>query len=209
MSKRSASIGRFAAVLGAFALALAACGGTAAPSTSPGAATTPSPAASSPIDLPSIEIPSVEIPSFQSDVDLEARLPSEFCGQPTEKFSFSGAETVSNDEDFAAIVAALGRSAADVSVAGAASKAPECANIQLIAFRIKGADGGRFEQLFIDAQEKDTGTRPTRSNVGGKDVWVFTDSSGTTSYIYFRGDTIYGVSAESEADAAKGLAVLP
>jgi hypothetical protein len=204
MSKRPASIGRFAAVLGALALALAACGGAAAPSTSPGAATTPSPAASSPIELPS-----VEIPSFQSDVDLEAQLPSEFCGQPTEKFSFSGAETVSSDEQFAAIVAALGRSAADVSVAGAASKAPECAGIQLFAFRIKGAEGGRFEQLFIDAQEQETGTRPTRSNVGGKDVWVFTDSTGITSYIYFRGDTIFGVSAQSEADAAKGLAILP
>lgn len=205
MSNRPVSIGRLAAVLGAFALGLAACGGTAAPSTSPGAATTPQPPASDgPIDLPSIDIP-----SFQPDVDLEAQLPSEFCGQPTEKFSFSGAETVSDDEEFAAIVAALGRSAADVSVAGAVSKAPECAAIQLIAFRVKGADGGRFEQLFIDAQEQDTGTRPTRSNVGGKDVWVFTDSTGTTSYIYFRGDTIFGVSAESEADAAKGLVVLP
>lgn len=204
MSHRLAPMGRLVAILAVLALGIAACGGGAAPTTSPAVVTTPAPATPVPGDLPSFEIP-----SFQADVDLEAQLPSEFCGQPTEKFSFTGAEVVSNDDEFAAIVAALGRSAADVSVAGASSEAPECAGIQLIAFRIKGADGGRFEQLFIDAQEQDTGTRPTRSNVGGKDVWVFTDSTGITSYIYFRGDTIFGVSSESPEDAAKGLAVMP
>jgi hypothetical protein len=203
MSNRPVSIGRLAAVLGALALALAACGGAAAPTTSPGGGATPSPA-SGPIDLPS-----VEIPSFQADVDLEAQLPSTFCGQPTEKLSFSGSEAISNDEMFVGIVAALGRSASDVSVALAGSTAPECAGINLIAFRIKGADGGRFEQLFIDAQEQDTGTRPTRTNVGGKDVWFFTDSAGATNYIYFRGDTIFGVTAASQEDAAKGIAALP
>jgi hypothetical protein len=204
MSNRPISIGRLAAVLGALALALAACGGAAAPTTSPAAGATPSPASSSPIDLPS-----VEIPSFQADVDLEAQLPSTFCDQPTQKFSFTGAEFVANDEAFAGVIAALGRSASDVSLAGAGVTGPECAGINLLVFRVKGADPGRFEQLFIDAQEQDTGTRPIRSNVGGKDVWVFTDSTDTTSYIYFRGDTVFGVTAESQADAAKGLAVMP
>jgi len=204
MSNRPVSIGRLGAVLGALALALAACGGAAAPTTSPAAAATPSPAASSPIDLPSDEIP-----SFQTDVDLEAQLPSTFCDQPTQKFSFTGAEFVANDEAFAGVVAALGRSASDVSVAGAGVAGPECAGINLIAFRVKGADSGRFEELFINAQEADTGARPTRSNVGGKDVWIVIDSGGTTSYIYFRGDTVFGVTAESQAGAAKGLAVMP
>ena len=203
MSNRAVSIGRLAAVLGALALALAACGGAAAPSTSSSSGATPPPASSGPIDLPSVDI------SFQADVDLEAQLPSTFCNQPTQKFSFTGAEFVANDEAFAGVVAALGRSASDVSLAGAGVAGPECAGINLIVFRVKGADAGRFEQLFIDAQEQDTGTRPIRSNVGGKDVWVFTDSGGTTSYIYFRGDTVFGVTAESEADAAKGLAVMP
>jgi hypothetical protein len=203
MSHRLAPLGRLAAILGALAIGIAACGGAAAPTTSPTGGTTPVPATPVPGDLPSFEIP-----SFEADVELEAQLPSTFCGQPTQKFSFTGAEFVADDEAFAAIVAALGRSAADVSVAGASVTGPECAGIGLIAFRIKGADGGRFEQLFIDAQEQESGTRPTRSNVGGKDVWVFTES-GTTSYIYFRGDTIFGVTAESQEDAAKGLAVLP
>ena len=203
MSNRPVPIGRIAAVVGALALALAACGGAAAPSTSPGVGATP-PASSGPIVLPSIDIP-----SFQADVDLEAQLPSEFCGEATQKFSFTGAEFVANDEAFAGVVAALGRSASDVSVAGAGVAGEECAGINLIAFRIKGADGGRFEELFINAQEADSGTRPTRANVAGKDVWVVIDSGGTTSYIYFRGDTVYGVTAESQDDAAKGLAVMP
>jgi hypothetical protein len=205
MSNRPVSIGRLGAVLGALALAVAACGGAAAPSTSPGGGgATPSPAASIAIDLPSIEIP-----SFEADVDLEAQLPSTFCDQPTQKFSFTGAEFVANDEAFAGVVAALGRSASDVSVAGAGVAGPECAGINLIAFRVKGADGGRFEELFINAQEADSGSRPTRSNVAGKDVWIVIDSGGTTSYIYFKGDTVFGVTAESQGDAAKGLAVMP
>ncbi len=204
MSHRPAPLGRLVAILAVLALGIAACGGSAAPTTSPAVVTTPPPATSVPEDLPSFEIP-----SFEPDVDLEAQLPSEFCGQTTQKFSFTGAEFVANDEAFAGVVAALGRSDADVSVAGAGVAGPECAGIGLIAFRIKGADGGRFEQLFIDAQEQDTGTRPTRSNVGGKDVWVILDAAGTTSYIYFRGDTVFGVTAETQEDAARGLAVLP
>jgi hypothetical protein len=204
MSNRPVSIGRLGAVVGALALALAACGGAAAPTTTPGANATPPPASSGPIVLPS-----VDIPSFQPDVDLEAQLPAEFCGQATQKFSITGAEFVANDEALAGVVAALGRSASDVSVAGAGVAGPECAGINLIAFRVKGADGARFEELFINAQEADTGARPTRANVGGKDVWVVIDSGGTTSYIYFRVDTVFGVTAESQADAAKGLAVMP
>lgn len=204
MSHRLAPMGRLVAILAVLALGIAACGGGAAPTTSPAVVTTPAPATPAPGDLPSFDIP-----SFQADVDLEAQLPSEFCGQPTQKFSFTGAEFVANDEAFAGVVAALGRSASDVSLAGAGVAGPECAGINLIVFRVKGADGGRFEQLFIDAQEQDTGTRPTRSNVGGKDVWVVIDSGGTTSYIYFRGDTVFGVTAESEGDAAKGLAAMP
>lgn len=204
MSHRLAPMGRLVAILAVLALGIAACGGGAAPTTSPAVVTTPAPATPAPGDLPSFDIP-----SFQADVDLEAQLPSEFCGQPTQKFSFTGAEFVANDEAFAGVVAALGRSASDVSLAGAGVAGPECAGINLIVFRVKGADGGRFEQLFIDAQEQDTGTRPTRSNAGGKDVWVVIDSGGTTSYIYFRGDTVFGVTAESEGDAARGLAAMP
>ena len=198
---------RLVAVLGTLVVAIAACTTGGAPSTSPsgGAPSTVAPASQPPIVLPS----GIVIPSFNSDVELEAQIPDTFCGAATQKFSFAGSEFVEQDEEFAAVVAALGRSVQDVSVAGAGVTEGECAGINLIAFRIKGADSARFEQLFIEAQEKDTGVRPVRQNVGGRDVWVFTDGSDTTNYIYFRGDTIFGVSADSAEDAAKGLAVMP
>ncbi len=204
MSHRPAPMGRLAAVLGALALAIAACSGSGAPSggATPAAAT---PAAATPgaVTLPSGPL----LPSLNADTDLEAAIPNEFCGQKTTKYSFSGAEAVT-DSDFAAVVQQLGRSPSDVSIAFAGVQGPECAGINLLALRIKGADQGRFEQLFLDAQEKDSGTRPAKSNVGGKDVWVYTDTSGT-NYFYFRGDTAFGVVAKTEADAAKGLVVLP
>ncbi|MDQ2964758.1 MAG: hypothetical protein M3R57_02800, partial [Chloroflexota bacterium] len=152
-------------------------------------------------------VPSLDLSSFHTGADLEAVLPNTFCGQATQKLSFGGAEAVGNDATFSAVVSALGRSLNDAAIAFASVQGPECAGIALFAFRIAGADGSRFEQLFIDAQAQDQGTRPTKSNVGGKDVWVV--DSGTKSYIYFRGDTMLGVSAESEADAAKGLAIMP
>jgi hypothetical protein len=209
VSHRRTPISRLAVILGALVLVVAACTGGAASTTSPAGGATP--AAATPAGAtPAVELPSgIQLPSFNADTDLESQLPDTFCGQPTQKLSFSGEDAVGDDADFASIVAALGRSPADASIAFAGVAGPECAGINLIAFRIKGADGGRFEQAFLDSQAQDSGTRPVKKNVGGKDVWVFTDSSDTTSYVYFRGDTIFGVSAESEADAAKGLAVMP
>ena len=203
MSHRLAPIGRLAAILGALALAIAACSGAAAPAASTGAGTTPAAASPGAVGLPS----GIVLPSFNADTDLEAAFPNEFCGQKTIKYSFSGADAPT-DPSLAAIVVQLGRSPGDVSLATAGVTGPECLGINLLALRIKGADQGRYEQLFIDGQEKDSGTRPTKSNVGGKDVWVFTET-GTTNYLYFKGDTAFGVTAKTQADAAKGLQVLP
>jgi hypothetical protein len=206
MSHRPAHLGRLAAILGALTLGIAACTGGAGPA---GSSPTATPASQASDGAPGLDLPSVEIPSFESDVELEARLPSEFCGQETQKFSFAGADIVSDDEDFAAMVTQLGRSPADVSVATAGVEGPECAGINLIAFRIAGADPGNYERLFIAAQAADSGVQPTKTNVGGRDVWTFTDADGAVNYIYFSGDTAFGVTAATEADAARGLAALP
>lgn len=200
MSHRLAPLGRLVTAIGALALAIAACSGSGAPATATPAAATPAAATPGAVILPSGS-------SLNEDASLEAAIPNEFCGQKTIKYSFSGAEAVT-DTEFAAVVQQLGRSPSDVSIAFAGVQGPECAGINLLALRIKGADQGRYEQLFIDAQEKDGGTRPARSNVGGRDVWTFTDTSGS-NYFYFKGDTAFGVVAKTEADAAKGLTVLP
>ena len=210
MSHRPAPFGRLAAILGALALGIAACSSTAAPGSPASAGTSPaapSPTASTAVS--SQAAPSGVVPSFTSDLDLESRIPNEFCGQKVVKYSFAGSDFLANDAKFAAVVGQLGRSPADVSVATAGVAGPECLGINLIALRIKGADQGRFEQLFLASQASQNGAQPTKSNIGGKDVWVYTDTSGTTNYIYFKGDTAYGVAAKTQADAARGLAVMP
>jgi hypothetical protein len=197
MSPRAAHRGRLAAIVGVLTLALAACG-NASPATSPSASAA----------QPTFVLPSgLVIPSFKADLDLEAQLPNDFCGQKTTKASFSGAEFLANDATFAALVQVLGRSAADVSVATAGVAGPECLGINLFALRIKGADTSKFEQLFLAVQAKD-GTPTTKTNVGGKDVWTYTDDVGT-NYLYFKGDIAFGVTAQTTADAAKGVAVMP
>lgn len=207
MSDRPAHLGRLAAILGALTLGIAACTGGAgtAGSTSP----TVTPASQATDGAPSLDLSSLDIPSFETDVELEARLPNEFCGQETVKSSFTGAEMVSDDEEFAAIVTQLDRSPEDVSVASAFVEGPECVGINVFAFRIAGADSGRYEQLLLALLAKDSGTEASKTNVGGKDVWAYTDAEGIVNYLYFQGDTAFGVTAETEADAAKGLAALP
>ncbi len=113
------------------------------------------------------------IPSFNADLDLEGQLPSDFCSQKVTKLSFSGPDFLASDATFAALVQELGRSPADVSVALGSVAGPESAGISLFALRIKGADGSKFEQLFVAVQARN-GTPTTKTNVAGKDVWTYT-----------------------------------
>ncbi|HEY0442925.1 MAG TPA: hypothetical protein VGC90_01775 [Candidatus Limnocylindrales bacterium] len=221
MPIRTAPIGRLAAIVGAATLAIAACSSSSAPATSStGAASTPAaassaPAASSDVSspatsggaLPSGALPS--IPSFHADPELEAQLPSSLCNQTTTKASFVGADA-SNDADFNAVVTQLGKSPNDLSIASAGVAGPQCDGLSVLAIRIKGADSNQFQQLFLAAAAKSNGTPPPQSNVGGKNVWSYSDTSGgSINYIYFKGDTAFGVTAKNQADAATGLAVLP
>ncbi|MFL5679065.1 MAG: hypothetical protein ACJ77B_00520 [Chloroflexota bacterium] len=201
--------------IAALALLLAACSGsTASPSASSaagGAASQPAaasaPAASEPASSDAGGAASFALPSgFNADADLEAQLPSTFCNTPTQKFSLAGNDATV-DADFLAVIQKLGKTAADTSVATAATTTGECAGINLIALRVKGVDQGQFEQAFIASQNAKP-DKATKTNVGGKDVWTFVDND-ETNYIYFKGDTIFGVTAPDQAGAAKGLAVLP
>jgi hypothetical protein len=206
MSPRPARLGRLGAIVGVLTLVLAACS-NASPATSAAGSTpaaTPAPATPQATTV----LPSgLVIPSFKADLDLEAQLPNDFCSQKVTKLSFSGADFLGSDTTFAAIVQELGKSPADVSVAVGSVAGPECVGINLFALRIKGADGSKFEQLFLAVQAKD-GTATTKTNVSGKDVWTYTDDSGV-NYLYFKGDVAFGVTAQAPADAAKGIAVMP
>ena len=207
MSSRPTRWSRLAAIVGALTLVVAACS-NASPAASPGGGATP--AAATPAATTAQATPPASglvIPSFNADLDLEAQLPSDFCNQKVTKISFAGADFLASDATFAALVQELGRSPADVSVALGSVAGPECLGISLFALRIKGADTSKFEQLFVAVQAKN-GTPTTKTNVSGKDVWTYTDDSGT-NYLYLKGDIAFGVTAPTPADAAKGLAVMP
>ena len=211
MPNRTAPVARLVAVVGA-ALAIAACSSSSSPATSsPAAASTPSPASSS-VASPATSggaaasgaLPS--IPSFHQDPELEAQLPSSFCNQTATKASFVGADTA----DFRGMVAQLGKSSTDLSFATAAVAGPECKGLSVLAVRIKGADANQLQQLFLAVAAGSSGAPPPQSNIAGKNVWSYADSSaGTKNYIYFKGDTVFGATATTQADAEKGLSVLP
>lgn len=203
------------------AIIVAACGGsaTAAPSAaapsvaaSVAASVEPSPspeASASPAAAASGALPSIALPSLNADKDLEALLPSTFGGATLQKFSMKGAQFLGSNPDptFDQAIAALGLTAADVSVAIAADPAGTM-DISFAAIRFAGADSGKLLQVFQAASQA-SGDLVGSVNVGGKDVIKTKDSSGSFSYFYVRNDVVLGVTAKTDAAAAPALQVLP
>ena len=146
---------------------------TAAPSASA------APASEAPSAESSIAIPSFELPS--DDKALEALLPSQLCGKTATKLSFSGARFAAvDDPTFTSTLAQLGKSPKDVAFAisspGVASIA-DCKESAAV-FQIKGADPGRFRDVFIAAARQQNDTTYTQGNLGGKDVYIGVQASG-------------------------------
>jgi hypothetical protein len=199
------------------ALALAACGAAASPSPlassaapaaaspSPSAdAASPSPSASAeasesaaPSDGASAE-PSTALPSFSfpsAAAEHEALLPDEVCGQPTQKFSFSGETFAENaDEETMAVLDQLGRTPEDVSMAVAAGTDPSASeSCGAGIVRIQGASTDQIREVFLESAEQQGDVVEPRS-IGGRDLFEVT-SDGETQLVYFVGDAFVFVTA--------------
>jgi hypothetical protein len=204
---------------------LAACGGNAAASLAPGIASNALPSAAAPSEAASTaaseapsEAPSeaaasgaAVIPSFaypSSDKELEALIPDKVCGATAIKVSFSGATfAATGDAELKALLAALGKSPADVSMAVAA--APGTGKCAAGIFRVKGADPSRLQQVF-QAEAAKSGDVYVVKSIGGKDVYVATGGSDSSlQYAYIAGDALIFVAADTEAQAAELIAALP
>jgi len=199
------------------AIVVTACSATAAPSASTAvlqsASAAPSasfaPPSGSPSALPSagasasIALPSFVLPS--TDKALEALIPDEMCGQKVQKLSMSGSAFEQADPEFVQLLAALGKTPADVSMAaGGIQSGSKCsAGI----FEVKGADPAQFKQDFLDAAAKN-GDHYTEKSLGGKTV-LADPTSKNVQYGYFKGDALIFVLADSDADAATVIAALP
>jgi hypothetical protein len=195
---------------------LLGCGGSAAASASTSAAPTQPSAAAASATAPSagpsggassggssIPIPSFALPSGAKD--LEALLPAQICGETAIKLSMSGEQFATTaDPTFKAVLAALGKTASDVSFAVAGSATSGCtAGI----FRISGVDQNRLQETFV-TQERASGQTVTQASLGGKSVYV-SDQGAAKEYVYFKGDAVIFAQAKTEAAAASILQVLP
>jgi hypothetical protein len=200
---------------GALLVTIWGCGGSAASSPSTAAAqpstvasqAEPSAAESSAAG-PSSAAASFAIPSFvlpSGAKDLEALLPAMLCGETALKASMSGDQFMATaDATFKAILGSLGKQASDVSFAIAGAATSGCsAGI----FRIAGVDQNLLQQTFV-AEEQKTGVTVSQGSVGGKSVYISSQSGGK-EYVYFKGDAVIFAQAKDEASAAGILQQLP
>ncbi|HET7168536.1 MAG TPA: hypothetical protein VFI69_04980 [Candidatus Limnocylindrales bacterium] len=188
------------------ASASAAATASAAASTEPSVAASPSAAEASPSEgaiSSDFPIPSFAFPS--EDKELEALLPAKLCGADTLKFSMSGATfEATADPEFKSVLDRLGKSASDVSFAVAGGVAENACSAGI--FRIKGADGTQFKNVFLEEAAK-AGDTYSEKSVGGKTVLV--GNSTDFQYAYFKGDALIFVAAPNPDLAAAALADLP
>jgi hypothetical protein len=211
-------------LIGAIAVAsilVAACSGSAATATpippaaaseapsiapSEAPASSAAPAGSAPL-IASSAIPSFALPS--TDKGLEALLPNQLCGEAATKMSLSGEMfTQGADKSFLTTLQALGKTAADVGFAIAGPGASGTCQLSTGVFRIKGADAGQLQSVFLAEAAKQGAV--TQKSLGGKDVYVQLDQGGqSTSYFYFKGDAIFFVVAPDEKQAAATLSIMP
>jgi hypothetical protein len=185
------------ALLAIGSLVLGACQAAASPAAS-AAVVTPEPTIAPTIAAE----PTLVLPSFNADVDLEALLPDELGGLPTQKFSFAGADFLSNGgpetEDFQKVLTALGKSPADLSVAIAGSTIGQTVG----AYRIRGVDAAGLLPAFIAAfQQGDTGATVTDVSYGGKSVKKASSPTDETVYLYASGDVVFFAGGDAVTDA--------
>jgi hypothetical protein len=192
------------------------------------AAETPPPATTPPTNPPETPLPTLPTIgpiasfSFTPDVDLEALFPRKIDGADVRTFSLhlkdiratfeSDAKTKKAFED---VLAALGKTIDDVSMASAAYGLKSGFE-QIIAVRVAGADPNLLFQgaLTVGQAGKDVpgDWKSASATVGGKNVATLTDttdSKADVAYYYSFGDVVFIVTTADPKIAATLLSPLP
>ncbi len=212
-------------IVSAATLVLAAACSTGAPATlapgatrAPGATQPPVAVGNQCAGTPTINPAGSPQPVIPGDPDLEAIFPSEIAGEPV--------ENVESIRYVAYLCFSQGQSAVDQIVANTGGIDPNFAYasadatvegemVDIIAFRTPGADAGLMIQNFgmlilvLGGDPADNQGTMASANIGGKNVTVRTDADGDISYLYPRGDVLFGFFNASESQAATILAALP
>jgi hypothetical protein len=207
-----------------FVLVLANCqsaapsGSPTSPAATPTQASTPEPTEEATEDAgPTDGAPG--LPDFNADPALEAQLPNEIRGTTLTKFSFRAADVLDEgavDEEtqrFLETITGMGASLDDVSLAFAADMSGGL-NVQLIAFKVAGANANQLLAAIVAEAETDAGPGDQigEASLGGKTVTTLLDASSSTdgpAYLYASGDTVYLAQSPDDALAGEVLAALP
>jgi hypothetical protein len=210
MSDRRLIVGALGLTL---VVGLAACGGSASPTTVPAATAAPAVATAAPAatqapaatDAPAdSEIPDVSLAPGAAG-DLEGMLPSSVGGLAFTKSSLDGsaiaaAGTPFDTSEMDPTLSKLGKGIGDVrfALATAAGGLPV-----IYALQIKGAPATDF----VAAAGVDT-SGMTQESVGGKSVYK-ADMGGASSFVYLKDDILFMVFGASDAQGQEILGSLP
>lgn len=164
--------------------------------------------------------PDAPAPSFAQDDTLNSRYPTEVDGQPVtdvrSSFWLQGmCYYGSSSEDVAQFVAIWPPGTAGLISTGYAQVEVDGYPVSITSLRVPGADPNLiFSHIpeFIAAFGGDPATAATTTvtteNIGGRNVYVVTESDGSKTYDYVSGDIVFSVS-DSEDAAAKVFAAIP
>ncbi len=145
---------------------------------------------------------------------LEAKLPTQICGAPALTFSmpagaFPAAALSGLAGGAGSLLSGLSSTATfSFAIAGPGAAASDPCDTTYFAIQISGGDANSFVQLMLKQNQTDGGSSSTTS-LGGKNVTIVTDSSGSKTYFIVNGDTAIGVQAADDATAAAAFAALP
>jgi hypothetical protein len=219
-------------ILSAATLALVgACGGGGAPATlapgttvAPGTAVAPATQPAGPVGNTCSAYPTPNPagspqPVIPGDPELEALFPSEIDGAPVDDIaSFNWLAYLcfyqgqSGLDDIVANVPGgidptFTYANADAVVAGE--------DVGIDAFRTPGRDAGLMVQnfaqliLILGGPIEETQGSMASASIGGKNAFVWTQPDAELSYLYPRGDVLFGMTDGTEAQAATIFAALP
>jgi hypothetical protein len=168
--------------------------------------------------MPTFRISNPE-PSFPSDPTLEAHFPASIDGSDASNVtSESWLGLVCMFGGGAGLVAAEGQLGSGIDwttvTFGSADYTVDGDDITLTAFRTPGADANTIVQSLTQLALLSGGGgingSVSNSNIGGKNVFVFTDSTdGSKSYAYASGDTLIYTDTLTDDEAQKVFSALP
>ncbi|MEO8625572.1 MAG: hypothetical protein ABI452_02625 [Candidatus Limnocylindrales bacterium] len=157
-------------------------------------------------------------PSFPQDETLNAHFPATIDGQPvTDVTSSQWLYFICMTGGQAAVQRAVSQSGGSFNLAslswGSATANVDGEDVDMTAFRTAGGDSNSMVQylslLAAQAGNQIDVTNVSQANVGGKNVYTWTDADGTKNYAYASGDTLIVLDSVTDSQATKILSALP